>query len=95
MCLLVRKFKNLIRHFESMNKEEMTRVVNDELGHIPRGKDFDSQAQLRLYYNALRREDLKLGRTKQETLSRCVNALKQSNPAAQPRFDASFFNQGE
>ncbi len=75
----------------SLKKEEMTAIVNEDLGHIPRGKDFDTQSQLRLYFNVFRREDLKLGKNKEETLLRCLEAVSERNPSAKPVFDTEYF----
>jgi hypothetical protein len=77
-----------------LKKEEMTRIVNEELKHIPRtGKHiYDSQADLRGMYNAMRRHDLKFGKTKEETLLRCIELLKRQNPSWQPMFDRNYFS---
>ena len=76
-----------------LKKEEMTRIVNEELKHIPRtGRHiYDAQAQLRAMYNAMRRHDLKSGKTKDDTLSHCIKFLKKDNPSWLPRFDQTFF----
>jgi hypothetical protein len=71
----------------------MTRIVNQELEHIPRtGRHvFDAQARLRMLFNGLRREDLKLGKTKEETLVRCIQSVKKDYPTWEPAFDRAFF----
>ncbi len=69
----------------------MTRVVNDELEHLPRIKDWDAQAELRLVYNALRRQDLKLGRNKEYTLARCIEHVRKENPSWTPSYDQNYF----
>ena len=74
-----------------MNNEEMTRLVNDELTHIPEVHDDIIQAGLRSSYNASRRHGLKIGKTKEETLSLCIEWLKKDNPNWKPTYDASFF----
>lgn len=72
----------------------MTRIVNEELKHIPRTgrRIYDSQADLRGMYNAMRRHDLKLGKTKEETLLRCIEFLRKKNPSWQPVFDRDYFS---
>jgi hypothetical protein len=76
-----------------MKREEMTQIVNEELRHIPRtGRHiYDGQARLRGYYNAVRREGLKLGKTKEETLAECIALVKKHNPSWQPVFDKALF----
>ena len=74
-----------------MNNEEMTRVVNDELTHIPKIYDDIIQAGLRSSYNASRRHGLTIGKTKEETLSLCIERIKKDNPSWQPTYDTSFF----
>jgi hypothetical protein len=71
----------------------MTRIVNEDLKHIPRtGRhNLDGQAHLRLFYNGLRRENLKLGRNKEQTLLRCIELVKLDFPTWEPVFDNSFF----
>lgn len=71
----------------------MTRLVNEELSHIPRTDEdtYDAQAELRAFYNAMRRRDLSLGKSKEETLRAAVAAVRKDRPDAQPVFDTSFF----
>jgi len=77
--------------YSIMNNEEMTRLVNDELTHIPEVYDDVIQAGLRSSYNASRRHGLKIGKTKEETLSLCIEWLKKDNPNWKPTYDTSFF----
>ena len=76
-----------------MEKEEMTRIVNEELAHIPRTgrRIYDGQAELRAFYNSVRREGLKLGKTNEETLAHCIQSVKKDRPTWQPVFDKEFF----
>ena len=74
-----------------MNNEEMTKVVNDELTHISEIYDDLSQAGLRSMYNASRRHGLKIGKTKEETLSICIEMIKKDYPSWQPQYDKNFF----
>lgn len=69
----------------------MTKVVNEELEHIPRTGNYDAQAELRMFYNAARRHDLKLDKTKEETLARCIELVKKDHSDWQPTFDRNFF----
>lgn len=69
----------------------MTQIVNDELEHIPRTKDWDAQAELRLFYNALRRQNLKLGRNREQTLARCIQHIKIEKPSWTPTYDQNYF----
>lgn len=77
-----------------MKKEEMTRIVNEELAHIPRTNrhNYDGQAELRALYNAGRRQDLKMGKTKQHTLAHCIEFVKKDRPTWQPVFDKEYFH---
>ncbi|MCP8313136.1 MAG: hypothetical protein H3Z53_02025 [archaeon] len=54
-----------------MKKEDMTKIVNEELKHIPRGS-YD-QNKLRLLYNIVRRMDLKSRKNRTDTLSTALN----------------------
>jgi hypothetical protein len=74
-----------------MKKEEMTRIVNDELERLPRTSEWDAQAELRLVYNALRRQDLKLRRNREQTLARCIEHVKKEHPFWTPEYDRGYF----
>jgi hypothetical protein len=74
-----------------MNRDEMTRIVNEDLKHIPRNRDFDTQAELRATYNALRRHGLTLGKNKDQTLAECIDFLKKQNPSWMPMYDRDYF----
>ena len=69
----------------------MTKEVNEGLKHIAKGKGFDAQQRLRMYYNALRRKDIKLGRNKLVTITRCVEAVRKDYPSAKPSYDLNYF----
>src|SRR2546426_799351 len=73
-----------------MNNEEMTRLVNDELTHIPEVHDDIIQAGLRSSYNASRRHSLKIGKTKEETLSLCIEWLKKDNQSLSAAQEVGF-----
>jgi hypothetical protein len=72
----------------------MTKIVNEELEHIPRTgrRIYDAQAKFRMFYNSARRHDLKAGKTKEETLARCIGLVKKDHPDWQPADDRDFFN---
>ena len=66
-------------------------MINEELTHIPRVYGDDRQAELRMIYNASRRHGLKIGNTKEETLSFGIEFLKKDYPSWQARYDKNFF----
>ena len=73
-----------------MKQEEMTNIVKEELRHIPSGYGV-RHGWLRTYYNRWRRQDLKKGKAKEETLSRCIEAIRSEDPHWHPEFDPTFF----
>ncbi|MHB8546554.1 MAG: hypothetical protein ACYDAJ_07305 [Nitrosotalea sp.] len=75
-----------------MKNEEMIKLIDDELMHIPKVYDSITQAQLRSTYNMSRRHDLTVGKTKEETLASCIESLKKDNPSWEPSYDKNFFN---
>lgn len=75
-----------------MKREEMTKLVNDELTHIPKVYGSITQAELRAIYNMSRRHNLTVGKTKEDTLLSCIELLKKDDPSWQPTFDKNFFN---
>ncbi len=74
-----------------MKREEMTKVVNEELMHIPRDKEYNTQAVFRALYNTMRRHHLTKGKTKEETITECVDYLKKEYPGCNPLYDKNFF----
>ncbi len=68
----------------------MTNIVKEELKHIPRG-DGIMHGWLQNYYNRWRRQDLTKGKTKEETLLRCIEAIRKENPSWNPEIDPTFF----
>lgn len=75
-----------------MNKEEMISLVNEELLHIPKVYNSIEQAQLRSTYNAMRRHNITLGKTKEETILSCIESIRKDNkPDWQPQYDKNFF----
>ncbi|MCP8308929.1 MAG: hypothetical protein H3Z54_09590 [archaeon] len=73
-----------------MKKEDMTKIVNEELKHIPRGS-YD-QNKLRLLYNITRRMDLKSGKSRTDTLIYCIEYMKKNHPTFIPIYDKDFFS---
>ena len=73
-----------------MNQEEMTRIVKEELRHIPSG-DGVMHGWLRTYYNRRRRHDLSKGKTKEETLSWCIDEIRKESPDWLAEYDITFF----
>ena len=69
----------------------MTKIVKEELKRIPKDRDYDAQGELRLLYNAVRRRDLKYGKTKEETLSHCIETVKKRYPSWLPSYEKNFF----
>lgn len=73
-----------------MNQDEMTHIVKEELKHIPSGYG-PRHGWLRTYYNRWRRQDLKKGKTKEETLTRCIEAIRVEDPHWLAEYDITFF----
>jgi len=73
-----------------MNQEEMTAIVKEELKHIPRG-DGPRHGWLRTYYNRWRRQDLTKGKTREETMLRCIDAIRKEDPNWNPELDITYF----
>lgn len=74
-----------------MKREDMTKLINEELIHIPKVYGDKRQSELRMIYNASRLHDLKIGKPREETLSSCMESLKKSHPSWNPTYDSSFF----
>ena len=73
-----------------MNQQEMTDIVSEELKHIPRGYG-RMHGWLRTYYNRRRRHDLAKEKTKEETLSYCIDEIRKENSNWNPEYDITFF----
>lgn len=73
-----------------MKKKEMTRIINEELRHITKSED-DSQAELRLLHNSVRRRDLRFGKSKEETLAYYIQRVKGENTSFRPLYNRDFF----
>jgi len=75
-----------------MKKEEMTKIVSEELEHIPKVYGSNEQAELRAVYNMSRRNGLKNGVSKEKTLRSSIEFIRKSNSSWMPSFDKEFFN---
>jgi len=74
----------------AMNQQEMTDIVSEELTHIPSGYGV-RHGWLLHYYNRRRRHDLVKGKTKEETLSWCIDVIRREDPNWNPEYDITFF----
>ncbi|MFQ6081721.1 MAG: hypothetical protein ACE5OW_08645 [Candidatus Bathyarchaeia archaeon] len=74
-----------------MKREEMNKIIEFELGYIPKGSKGSVQNKLRFYYNAYRRRDMVRGKQREESLKEAINRLKEDYPDFNPVFDRDFF----
>ncbi|MDH5440260.1 MAG: hypothetical protein OEZ48_15385 [Candidatus Bathyarchaeota archaeon] len=74
-----------------MKREEMTRIVQSELGHLPKGDVGSPQNELRKLYNARRRHDLATNKTRRETMQFCIQEMERKHPGFVPEYDKTFF----
>lgn len=74
-----------------MSRDMMTKIVNIELKHIPKG-DLP-QKLLRFRYNMVRRNHLSISENtpKEMTLLECITKIKEKHLDFQPEYDATFF----
>lgn len=75
-----------------MKREEMNRILSEELAGIPRG-DL-SQNSLRSIYNAFRRHDLALDPStpRNQSLERALGQLRASGAGSTPTYDRDLFS---
>ena len=75
-----------------MKRDEMTKLVNEELFHIPKGDDH--QKLLRYCYNMVRRNHLSISEhtPKEETLAYCIKLIGKDKTGWHPNYDKNFFN---
>ena len=78
-----------------MKREEMTRIVRSELGHLPKGDVGSQQNELRKLYNARRRHDLARNKTRRETMQFCIQEMERKHPGFVPEYDKTFFGKVE
>ena len=73
-----------------MKKEEMTKIVNEELEHIP--SDYNEpQKILRYLYNMVRRRYLSIGGLREEALLHCIGVIRKDHPSWRPLYDPNYF----
>ena len=78
-------------HIFTMSPQEMTRIVNEELEHIPSEYDNEPQKILRYLYNMVRRRFLSNGAEKEDALLHCVETIKKDHQSWTPKYDPTFF----
>ena len=82
------------RKGDTMTLKEMREQVLQEMEHIPKHPK-PHQSDLRMGYFLARMHSLgkksKTDRTAFEVLQECIEILKKTTPAAEFRFDATFF----
>lgn len=74
-----------------ITRDEMERMIQDELIHIPSVKDNLPQNLLRETYHNTRLTNLKIRGTKEQALKSCIESLKQQHPDWEPVYDKEFF----
>lgn len=74
-----------------MHPQEMTKIVNEELEHIPTEYDNEPQKILRMLYNMVRRRFLSIGEVKEKALSYCIKTIQKDYPSWIPRYDTTYF----
>ena len=83
---------SLKRH---MTREEMQRVVDEELEHIRKGARRSPQNELRMTYNMLRLRSLGPNaegiQTKEDVLREAIKSVKERHPSFTPQYDSDSF----
>lgn len=74
-----------------MSPEEITKSVNEDLRHIAKGRDNNTQSILRNIYNSRRRHDLSVGKNKEETLAFCIEYVRKEFPSITISYDPEYF----
>ena len=77
-----------------MDEEETGTVVAQDLKHIQLGPDSDIQHEHRVLFNAQRRSDIAKGQTRKETITFCIDFVRQTYPGWQPNVDRDYFDLG-
>jgi hypothetical protein len=76
-----------------MRREELNRIIGEELGNIPEGNKGSAQQELRWLYNMTRRKDL--GRNpntpRSRSLQYAIERIKERNPDFHPEYDEHYF----
>ena len=83
---------SLKRH---VTREEMQRVVDEELDHIPKGDRRSAQNELRMTYNMLRWRSLGPNaegtQTKEDVLREASKSVRGRHPSFAPQYDSDYF----
>ena len=74
-----------------MKKEEMTKIIQSELKHLPKGIIGSHQNELRKLYNIKRRHDIASNISNEDTLRFCISKIKNKHPDFIPKYDETFF----
>lgn len=76
-----------------MKREQMNRIVNEELSHIPRGAKRTLQRGLRMMYNMIRRRELARNPSarRSDSLALAIKRIRDNEANFNPQYDKSFF----
>lgn len=77
-----------------MDQEQIRTDIAQDLKHIQLSPDSDIQHELRVLFNAQRRSDIAKGRTRKETITFCIDFVRQTYPGWQPNVDKDYFDLG-
>ena len=77
-----------------MKREEMRKIIKEELKHILRGPRGSDQNMLRVYYNGMRMTDLSQNPAcpAKETLTRAIEEFRKDHPYFMPIYERDFFH---
>lgn len=80
-----------------MRREDMNRMIDTELAHIPRGEKGSPQNAFRMIYNADRRRDLgqRTDAPRHKALFQAVASVTSHYPSFSPDYDTMFFQREE
>ena len=74
-----------------ITRDEMERMFQEELTHIPYIKNNLPQNLLRETYHNTRLTNFKVRGTKEQALQFCIESLKKQHPDWEPVYDKEFF----
>jgi hypothetical protein len=86
-----RQWKKRLAKLAHFDRDFMNRIVKRELKFIPRGEKGSLQNFLRFSYNALRRKNLTLRKTRDATLKELIEKIKKAYPDFVPLYDKNYF----
>lgn len=75
-----------------MNSQDIEKIVNEDLRHIPEGKQMDCQNTLRNVFSNYRRHGINSGESKEYALARSLKGLKETHPHCNPTYDKDYFD---